>query len=205
MVGAPSDATSDPAFVPGRPFWNASRNPRTPANPRIRFSTASAQTSPSPMASAVLLKRMPKRAPSRPHVPRMSQPAPTPPTIWDTDGQSAARPVVVVMSQLQNAFIAKTTRTRPRSAEPIASTLPSRIARRRGRWVRMVLSVSHPYSLPVTSPPMMSAIAPAKSGNPPSVFGIRRPGRRSPRSCPGVSPAAKPPPPPLRYATYGIR
>ena len=55
--GRASEATSDPAFVPGNPCWRTSRNSTSEAKPRTRFSTASAHTSPRLTASDVLRNR----------------------------------------------------------------------------------------------------------------------------------------------------
>jgi hypothetical protein len=90
---------------------------------------------------------------------------------------------------LAAADTAKLPSTHTASAVTRAANCAASTVSRAGPWVRTVLTVPQPYSLPIMSAPSTSASAPANTGNPPIALPTIPPGSMSASTCSRGTPA----------------
>ena len=97
-----------------------------------------------PMASAVPRESTASIIPSAAHTASMNQPAASARTRSHADGPSTSASSVRATTTLATAPPTKTAIANPTSATPSASSLPAKTARRPGRCVKSVFTVSQP-------------------------------------------------------------
>src|SRR5215210_23450 len=110
------------------------------------------------MERAVLLRRVARSAPSEAQVARIRNPAPSAGRRSPEGGPFSGPPASTATTRLEAAAVKNVRATREASTTPRASNFPRKSAVRPGRWVRIVLNVAQPYSLPAARAPRIRAI-----------------------------------------------